>query len=80
MIVGIWTRRLRSIEQLRAFGEGKEALDFQPRKRGRGLRLVRDLLKRFGYRQLGKPDKDVVLRFLIAVTGMSRQQTERLVR
>ena len=38
------------------------------------------MLERFGYRKLGKRDKGVVLRFLVAATGISRQQMERLVR
>ena len=42
--------------------------------------FVRDTLERFGYRRLGKCDKGVVLRFLVAATGISLKQTERLVR
>ena len=80
MIVDIQTRRLRTIEQLRAFVEGNEAVDFQPRDRGEAYGFARATLERFGYRRLGKRDKGVVLRFLVAATGISRQQMERLVR
>ena len=80
MIVDIQTRRLRTIEQLRAFVEGNEAVVFQPRDRADAYGFVRDTLERFGYRRLGKRDKGVVLRFLVAATGISRKQTERLVR
>ena len=45
-----------------------------------GYGFVRDTLDRFGYRHLGKHDKGVVLKFLVAATGISLQQTERLVR
>ena len=58
MIVDVQTRRLPTIGQLRAFVEGKEAVDFQR----------------------GDRDKSVVRRFLVAATGISRQQMERLVR
>ena len=80
MIVDIQTRRLRTIGQLRAFVEGNEAVDFQPRDRDEAHGFVRDTLERFGYRRLGKRDKGVVLRFLVAATGISLKQTERLVR
>lgn len=42
--------------------------------------FVPDALDRFGYRGLGKRDKGVVLRFLVAATGLSLKQMERLVR
>ena len=80
MIVDIQTRRLRTIEQLRAFAEGNEAVDFRPRDRDEAYGFVRETLGRFGYRRLGKRDKGVVLRFLVAATGISRKQMERLVR
>ena len=80
MIVDIQTRRLRTIGQLRAFVEGNEAVDFEPRDRDEAYGFVRDTLDRFGYRGLGKRDKGVVLRFLVAATGMSLKQMERLVR
>jgi len=80
MIVDIQTRRLRTMGQLRAFVEGNEAVDFQPESRDEAYGFVRDTLDRFGYRGLGKRDRGVVLRFLVAATGVSRQQMERLVR
>ena len=80
MIVDIQTRRLRTTEQLRAFVEGNEAVDFRPRNRDEAYGFVQETLKRFGYRRLGKRDKSMVLRFLMAATGISRQQMERLVR
>ena len=80
MIVDIETRRLRTIGQLRAFVEGNEAVDFQPRDRDEAYAFVRDTLERFAYGRLGRRDRGVVLRFLVAATGFSRQQVERLVR
>ena len=40
MIVDIQTRRLRTIGQLRAFVEGNEAVDIQPRDRGEAYGFV----------------------------------------
>ena len=80
MIVDIQTRDLRTIAQLRAFVEGSGAVDFQPQSRDEAYAFVRDTLERFGYRRLGRADKGAVLAFLVAATGFSRQQTERLVR
>ncbi len=80
MIVDIQTRRLRTIGQLRAFVEGNEAVDFQPRHRDETYGFVPETLERFGYRRLGKRDKGAVLKFLAAATGVSRQQMECLVR
>ena len=76
----IQTRRLRTVEQLRAFVAGNEAVDFQPQDRGEAYRFVRETLDRFNFRRLSKPDKGAVLRFLVAATGISRPQLERLVR
>ena len=76
----IQTRRLRTIEQLRAFVEGNEPVTFQPEGRDQAYAFVDEILTRFDYRRLGRADKGVVLRFLVAVTGFSRQQLERLVR
>ena len=77
MIVDIQTRRLRTIGQLRAFVEGNEAVDFQPEDRDEAYGFVREALERYGYRGLGKRDKGVALRFLVAATGISRQQMVR---
>ena len=76
----IQTRRLRTIGQLHAFVEGNEPVIFQPANRERAYAFVCEILSRFDYRRLGRADKGVVLRFLVTVTGLSRQQTERLVR
>ena len=76
----IQTRRLRTIEQLRAFTEGNETVTFQFENRARAYAFIGEILGRFGYRRLGKADKGAVLRFLVTATGFSRQQLERLVR
>lgn len=80
MIVDIETRRLRTIAQLRAFVEGTEAMDYQLRERDEAYGFVRDTLGRFAHGRLGRRDRGAVLRFLVAATGISRPQVERLAR
>jgi len=40
---------------------------------------VAETLRRFGYSRLGKTDKGLIVRYLIRVTGRSRQQVTRLI-
>ena len=68
------------MEQLRTFVAGDEAMDIQPQARNEAYRFVRDTLDRFDYRKFGRPDKGLVLRFLVSATGFPRSQMERLVR
>lgn len=42
-------------------------------------RLVEKVLKRFGYLRLKRAEKGVVIKFLIKVTGYSRQQITRMI-
>ena len=41
---------------------------------------IEAVLKRFGYRRLGRKKKGLVRRYLVRTTGYSRQQLTRLVR
>ena len=94
MIVTLQTERVQTLEQVRAFVEGSEAVD--PRTRFRGHKLsrgraftgagresvyefVRRALVRLGYERLGKWDKGLVRRYLAKVTGLSRAQLTRLI-
>ena len=74
------TERLESLEQVRAFVEGSDGLDFVGSDRPSRNDFVRRVLVKFGYRTLGKADKGLVKRFLGKATGLSRAQLTRLVR
>ena len=74
------TRRLRSIEQVRAFVEGNEAVDYGHRDRESAYGFVGELLGRLRYRTLGKRDKGIVRRFLAKATGISAVPMDRLIR
>jgi len=79
MIVTLQTRRLETLEQVRAFLDGSEALDIEVHRREAGYAFVADTLRHFGYTRLGKADKGVIVRYLCRMTGRSRQQVTRLI-
>ena len=79
MIVTLQTQRVQSLEQVRAFIEGSEAVDFVEGDREGVYDLVRRTLVKLGYHRLGKPDKGLVRRYLGKVTGLSRSQLTRLI-
>ena len=73
------TQRVRSLEQVRAFLEGSEAVDFVEGDRAGVYDLVRRTLVKLRYHRLGKSDKGLVKRYLGKVTGLSRAQLTRLI-
>ena len=79
MIVTWATERLESLEQVRAFVEGSEGLDFAGVDRDSRNDFVRRMLVKFDYGALGKRDKGLLRRFLLKATGLSRAQLTRLV-
>lgn len=79
MIVTLQTERVRTLEQVRAFVEGSEAVDFAGGDREGVYDLVRRTLVKLRYHRLGRPDKGLVRRYLGKVTGLSRAQLTRLI-
>jgi len=71
---------LKTIVQLNQFLDGTQAVIFQINtiKKER-YDWIRHELVRFDYLQLRKADKGVVIRYLMKVSGYSRQQTTRLI-
>ena len=80
MILSLHVERLRTPEQVRAFLDGSEPVDFNPVSRDEAYAFVSRTLKRFDYARLGKPDRGLVKGFLGKATGLSRAQLTRLVR
>ena len=74
------TERLESLEQVRAFVEGSDGLDFVGSDRPSRNDFMRRVLVKFGYGTLGRADKGLVKRVLGKATGLSRAQLTRLVR
>ena len=72
MIVTLQTERIRTIEQVAAFVEANEPVEFQPADRAGAYDFVSRTLARLGYRALDKPSKALVKRYLAKTTGYSR--------
>lgn len=72
---------LKTIEQLLQFLEGTQAVIFKldTIKKKRYQWIQRELI-RFDYMAINKADKGIVIRYLIKVTGYSRQQITRLIK
>ena len=79
MIVTIATERLASLEQVRAFVEGCDGLDFAGADRDSRNDFVRRMLVKFDYGTLGRAGKGLARRFLAKATGLSRAQLTRLI-
>ena len=80
MIVTLQTERIRTMEQVAAFVEASEPVDFQPLDRDGAYAFVARTLTRLGYRALDRPSKALVKRYLAKTTGYSRAQLTRLIR
>ena len=77
--MNLHTQGLQTLEQIRAFLEGSQALDIEIPKREAAYDFIAQTLRHFGYARLGKADKGLVKRYLCKVTGLSRSQTTRLI-
>ena len=80
MIVTLQTERIRTIEQVAAFVEANEPVDFQPLDRDGAYAFVAQTLTRLGYRALDRPSKALLKRYLAKTTGYWRTQLTRLIR
>jgi len=71
---------LKTIDQLSQFLDGTQSVLFQMNSiKKERYDWMRHELARFDYMQLRKKDKGVVIRYLIKVSGYSRQQVTRLI-
>jgi hypothetical protein len=79
MVIDMSEQKLVTLAQLRQFLEGTAEVEF----RGCGhdedrYRHIEQVLRRFDYSGLKRADKGVVVRYLVRITGYSRQQLTRL--
>ena len=74
------TARLRTMEQVRAFVEGSEPVDYKPLDRASSYAFVRGALARFDYHLLGRADRGLVRAYIRKVCGFSPAQITRLIR
>ena len=79
MIVTLKTQGLQTLEQVRAFLDGAQALGFEAPARESAYDWIAAELRRFRYAGLTKADKGLVRRYLEKVTGLSRAQVSRII-
>ena len=71
---------LRSIDQLRDFLEGTQDVAFAVLTgKDERYRWMQQTLIKFRYQRLSKADKGIVIRYLMKMSGYSRQQATRLI-
>lgn len=71
---------LETIDQLGEFLTGTQLVGFSVINDKDGCyRWIQEVLVKFGYLGLGKADKGIVIRYLLKVSGYSRQQLTRLI-
>jgi transposase InsO family protein len=80
MIVMLQTRGLKTLDDVRGFLAGNQAVAIQTPNREAAYAFIAQSLSRFCYRRLGKAGKGLVRAYLAKVTGLSRAQLTRLVR
>ena len=72
---------LKNTHELQTFLDGAQAVAFSvPGNKSDRYAFIQSALKQFHYRALKKRQKGIVLRFLLQVTGYSRQQLTRLIK
>ena len=72
--------QVRTLEQVRQVLAGTQALQFRAAQDDEGrYGWIEAVLRRLGYRQLGRADKGAVLAYLQRLSGYSRAQVTRLV-
>jgi len=69
---------IKTLPQVRAFLDGTGTVEFTLQTKSERYDFVRRTLIRLAYHALSKPDKGVVLSFLVHVSGYSRIQVKRL--
>jgi len=72
-------RQIQTIEQVRQFLGGNEAVEFQSVKVKEKYAWIEGVLIRFWYHRLKKADKGALRQYIQKVTGYSRAQVSRLV-
>jgi len=79
MIVNLDTRRLKTLDDVRAFLAGSSPFQFTLTDRAAAYHWIEGTLRQLRYATLGKADKGTVRTYLEKVTGFSRAQVTRLI-
>jgi transposase InsO family protein len=80
MVIDMNETQVRSLEQVRQVLQGTQALQLRrPQDDAGRYAWIESVLQRFGYRQLSRCDRGVVLAYVQRLSGYSRAQVRRLV-
>src|SRR5450756_2569090 len=79
MIVKLKTQQLSSLEQVRSFMAGTDAVPFAIQAHQDRHQWIALSLKQFGYKRLRRAERGLIVRFLCRVSGYSRAQLTRLI-
>ncbi len=70
---------LQTIEQVRQFLGGSEALFFRALSMGEKYNWIEEVMIRFSYHRLKRAEKGVIRRYMGRITGYFRSQVSRLI-
>ena len=79
MLLNMNDRQLETIEQVRQFVEGSQAVEFKGLTAKEKYYWIEEVLIRFKYHRLKRAEKGMIRRYLQKVTGYSRSQLSKLV-
>ena len=80
MILTLQTHGLQTLEEVRRFLSGNEAVDFVLSDRVSAYSFIVETLVKFRYRGLPRRDKGAIRAYLMKMTGKSESQVTRLIR
>src|SRR3990167_4277837 len=80
MIINMNDSSINRIEDIREFLNTSEKISFGKESSAQVYEWMEQLLVRFRYIQLRKPDKGLVKQYIEKITGYSRAQTTRLIK
>jgi hypothetical protein len=79
MIVTLHTQKLQTLEQVRAFMAGADAVSFALTDRTATYGWMTDTLRHFSYLRCKRADRGILRQYLAKVSGLSRAQVARCI-
>jgi transposase InsO family protein len=79
LTISVQSEERLSLEQIRAFLEGSDAVGFKGPNREEVYSWVNQMLRQQGYEELKRSERGLVRRYMEKMTGLSRAQTTRLI-
>jgi transposase InsO family protein len=80
MLLNMNDQQLQTIEQVRQFIKGSQAVDFECQSKEEKHSWIEEVLIRFRYLRLKRAEKGIIRQYIQKVTEYSRAQVSRLVR